>query len=191
MSARRKSRAVAHEDLIVWEMPIRDLRYVRETQVHTRTRRRAPKECPGLRVGYAVLRGDAPNCGSPGLFVRRVFWLAEHDYDREGGCYDSGSGPCEAVNPRRVRAGVGSRRGDLSEPSPPSGVTRALYLELAAKGFDLRTGEVGEPVIRAAADVGRAKRLLESVRANRDGLWELLTDEDEPDLEAIREEGSA
>ncbi len=68
---------------------------------------------------------------------------------------------------------------------------RALYLELAAIGCDPRTGDVGEPALRTLADIGRAERLLERVRAHTEALRELLTDEDEPDLKAVREEGSA
>lgn len=68
---------------------------------------------------------------------------------------------------------------------------RALYLELAAVGCDLRTGELAEPAIRTLSDIGRAERLLVRVRAHRDELRELLIDADDADIRAIRQEGRA
>ncbi len=68
---------------------------------------------------------------------------------------------------------------------------RALYLELAAIGCDLRTGEIGEPAIKTLADTGRAERLLGRVRLHRDSLRELLVEQDDADIHAIREEGRA
>lgn len=70
-----------------------------------------------------------------------------------------------------------------------SDTSRALYLELAAIGCDLHTGEVGEPAIKTLADIGRAERLLVRVRLYRDSLRELLTEPDDADIRAIREEG--
>lgn len=66
---------------------------------------------------------------------------------------------------------------------------RALFLELAAIGCDLRTGEVTEPAIRTLADVGRCERLLVQVRLHREALRELLTELDDADVVAVREEG--
>ncbi len=171
-------RALPHEKAIVWEEDISRLAYVRESVILTYSRSRPPLS-DGRRIGYALLKKSAPNSGAPSAFYRRVFWLAEHDYDSGGNCYSATSGPMEAVNPRRAYAGVGSRRGDLSEPDVAA---RALYLELAAIGCDLRTGEA----LRTLTDIG----LLERVRAHREALRELQTDEDEPDIRAIRAEGS-
>lgn len=67
---------------------------------------------------------------------------------------------------------------------------RALYLELAAVGCDLRTGEI-EPAIRTLWDVARCERLLVKVRTHRDELRELLIEQDDADVRAIREEGRA
>jgi hypothetical protein len=68
---------------------------------------------------------------------------------------------------------------------------RTLYLELAAHGADLTTGEVAEPAIKTLADIGRAERLLVRVRLHRDALRELLIEQDDADMLAVREEGYA
>ncbi|WP_405706344.1 DUF6009 family protein [Streptomyces sp. NBC_00069] len=54
-------------------------------------------------VGYALLKGDAPNnSDTPGTFSRRVFWVKEHDRSEQpAGTYSSGA-PTEAVDPRTV-----------------------------------------------------------------------------------------
>lgn len=85
-----------------------------------------------------------------------------------------------------MRGMLVSRRA-RQEPCP----ARALYLELAATGCDLRTGEVGEPAISTLRYIGRAERLLERVREHRDGLREILIEVEDPDLRAVREEGRA
>lgn len=69
-----------------------------------------------------------------------------------------------------------------------SDTSRSLYLELAAIGCDLRTGEI-EPAIRTLQDVARCERLLVRVRAHRESLRELLIEQDDADITAIREEG--
>lgn len=66
---------------------------------------------------------------------------------------------------------------------------RSLYLELAAIGCDLRTGEIGEPAIKTLADIGRAERLLVRVRLHREALSALIAGQGDKDLDAIREEG--
>lgn len=65
--------------------------------------------------------------------------------------------------------------------------SRALYLELAANGADLRTEDV-EPVIRTLADVARCERLLARVRTHRDQLSALIAGQGDRDLDAIRQE---
>lgn len=59
--------------------------------------------------------------------------------------------------------------------------SRALYLELAAIGCDLSTGEIGELAIKTLADIGRAERLLVRVRVHRDSLRELFIEQDDAD----------
>ncbi len=66
---------------------------------------------------------------------------------------------------------------------------RALYLELAATGADLTTGEIEKPAIRTLRDMARCGRLLERVREHRDGLREILIEVEDPDVRAVREEG--
>jgi hypothetical protein len=68
---------------------------------------------------------------------------------------------------------------------------RTLYLELAAIGCDLSTGEIGEPAITSLADIGRAERLLVRVRVHREELSALISGQGDKDLDAIREEGRA
>jgi hypothetical protein len=65
---------------------------------------------------------------------------------------------------------------------------RALYLELAAVGCDLRTGEIGELAVRTLRDIGRAKRLLVCVRVHGEALRELLVEQQGADMLEIREE---
>lgn len=97
-------RVLAHEAHIEWERPIADLDYVRETVVTAGTRTRGvPWTGQGERVGYAVLKKDAPGRG-PGRFDRRVFFLKEHDRAFGGETYAT-SCPHEAVDPRTVEAG--------------------------------------------------------------------------------------
>lgn len=72
-----------------------------------------------------------------------------------------------------------------------SDTSRALYLELAGIGCDFRSGEVAEPVIRTLAGIGRAERLLVRVRGHREALRELLVEQEDPDVRAVREEGRA
>ena len=93
-----------HELRIVWLVPPSELpRYVRECEAilphRTKLSRRRQDEGPGVIVGYSELRPDTPSRGRWQGFSRRVFWLASHDP------YPDGGSPCEAVDPRSVRAG--------------------------------------------------------------------------------------
>jgi hypothetical protein len=98
---------------VVWEEDIAELDYVRETAVAASGRRRIAKwRGEGRRVGYALLKPDAPcdraEDGRPlrGTFTRRVFFLKDHDRDSEpNGVYERGC-PAEAVDPRAVHAGI-------------------------------------------------------------------------------------
>jgi Family of unknown function (DUF6009) len=103
-----------HEDEIVWEEDPEYLPYVREMFAFAGTRRRPvpfPYKGLGRRVGYAVLRHDAPHeDGAPGVFSRRFFWVK--DYDRsespDGTFYRTGC-PAEGVDPLTVRVGARGR----------------------------------------------------------------------------------
>lgn len=96
--------ALRHEEAIVWEDDPSRLPYVREDLVDLAATRRRPLRSPGRRVGYSVLRHDAPRIG--GFFVRRVFWVAPHDRSEGGDAYTPYGVPCEAVDPLTVQAGV-------------------------------------------------------------------------------------
>jgi uncharacterized protein DUF6009 len=104
---------MTHEAEIVWEEDISGLDYVRVYRLPTKGRRRISKwTLEGRRVGNAVLKPDAPcdrdtyACPLRGRFTRRVFYLKDHDRDRDpGGVYKTGC-PVDAVDPRTVRPGV-------------------------------------------------------------------------------------
>ncbi|MDP9480171.1 MAG: hypothetical protein M3R38_31675 [Actinomycetota bacterium] len=72
------------------------------------------------------------------------------------------------------------------DPSRPArrDASRALYLELAARGVCLRTGAT--PNSMPPCEAGE---LLGRVRANRAGLREVLVDRRDPDVLAVRQEG--
>lgn len=102
--------AIQHEDGIVWTEDITPLDYVRETlEPSAGTRRRpVPWRGPGRRVGYSVLKSNAPS-DPPGMFSRRVFWVKEHDRsEKPQGVYETGT-PAEGVDPRTVEPGVWGR----------------------------------------------------------------------------------
>lgn len=61
---------------------------------------------------------------------------------------------------------------------------RVLFLELAARGVNMRSGQV--PCGLSTADAGV---LMRRVRTNRDGLREVLKDRHDPDVLAIKQEG--
>ncbi|MFF1340765.1 DUF6009 family protein [Streptomyces sp. NPDC058290] len=111
---RIKPEDIKHEDEIVWTEDVSSFDYVRETLVDdARTRRRPVSWQVGRRVGYALLREDAPsNSDAPGTFSRRLFWVKEHDRSEQpAGTYSSGA-PSEAVDPRTVAPGT---PGELTE----------------------------------------------------------------------------
>jgi len=100
--------ALAHEESIVWAEDAEKFDYVRQSvELSVSTRRRpVPWHGTGRRVGYAVLRSDAPSGDVPGKFVRRVFWVKDHDRSEQPeGTYKC-SAPSEAVDPRTVAPGV-------------------------------------------------------------------------------------
>lgn len=102
------SLVTADEECIIWEEDIDALDYVRWNTTYAGTRRRpVPWRGEGRRVGYAVLTKHAENnTGHRGYFYRRVFFLRDHDRDRQPeGVYATGA-PIEAVDPRTVRPGV-------------------------------------------------------------------------------------
>ncbi|MFB6631991.1 DUF6009 family protein [Streptomyces sp. NPDC056362] len=103
-----------HEEQIVWTEDVGGFDYVRQSVDHFSTTRQKPVgwHGTGRRVGYSVLKSDAPSGDTPGRFTRRVFWVK--DYDRSGqpnGTYKT-SAPSEAVDPRTVAPGVW---GELTE----------------------------------------------------------------------------
>jgi hypothetical protein len=102
---------LADEAEIVWEEDPSNFDYVREYALTTCGRKRIAKWTgEGRRVGYAVLRPDAPHdFHFPGRFTRRIFFLKDHDRDSQpNGLYNTGA-PCEAVDPRTISPGVPGR----------------------------------------------------------------------------------
>ncbi|MGI5436774.1 DUF6009 family protein [Streptomyces shenzhenensis] len=99
---------IQHEERIVWTENIDGFDYVREsltTEAGTRARP-VPWHGAGRRVGYAILKRDAPSNDSPGRFTRRIFWVKEHDRsERPDGVYKTAT-PSEGVDPRTVAPGV-------------------------------------------------------------------------------------
>lgn len=100
-------RSLQFETNIVWVKPIDTLpRYVREIVVAVPHRAGSISERwqSGI-VGYAELKPDTPS-DTPGMFSRRIFWLAPHDP------YDGGGAPTEAVDPHTVAPGVAAKMTD-------------------------------------------------------------------------------
>lgn len=113
---RSRPEDIKHEDEIVWTEDVSSFDYVRETLVDGVGTRRRPvswRGQVGRRVGYAVLKTNAPSDrDAPGMFTRRVFWVKEHDRSEQpDGAYSSGA-PSEAVDPRTVAPRV---CGELTE----------------------------------------------------------------------------
>ncbi|MCB5910147.1 DUF6009 family protein [Streptomyces pinistramenti] len=111
-----------HEESIVWTEGVEGFDYVRETLVRdAATRRRAvPWPGPGRRVGYSVLRANAPSGDGPGMFTRRVFWVKEYDrseYGKQKGPYRTGT-PSEGVDPRTVKPGTWGEQTDRAWGAP-------------------------------------------------------------------------
>lgn len=105
--------ALEHEEQIVWTEDVGGFDYVRQTVTRLSTTRRKPVgwNGTGRRVGYSVLKSDAPS-GDTGRFVRRVFWVKDYDRSEQpDGTYKT-SAPSEAVDPRTVAPGV---LGELTE----------------------------------------------------------------------------
>ncbi len=99
--------ALEHEERIVWTEDVGDFDYVRQTVARLSTTRQKPVgwNGTGRRVGYSVLRSDAPS-GDTGRFVRRVFWVKDYDRSEQPeGTYKT-CAPSEAVDPRTVAPGV-------------------------------------------------------------------------------------
>ena len=112
--------APEHEAEIVWEEDISELRYVREVVAPWCRRRQGavPWRGPGRRVGYSVLKKDAPNNGELGIFTRRIFWLRDNDLDVEGGPYCGCGAPAEGVDPYSVRPGVPGEQNERAWGGP-------------------------------------------------------------------------
>ncbi|MET9597430.1 DUF6009 family protein [Streptomyces sp. NPDC006459] len=112
--------AIRHEESILWTEDTDSLDYVREyLEVNAGTRRRpVPWRGPGRRVGYSVLKADAPSLAVPGKFARRVFWVKEYDRSEQPtGTYET-TAPSEAVDPRTVAPGVWGELTDRAWGAP-------------------------------------------------------------------------
>jgi hypothetical protein len=83
--------------------PGENFRYVRESSYCYPTRARRPRFSGGRLVAYAVLKPEAKSV-MPGEFLRRVWWVADHDP------YEDGGAPIEAVDPMSITAGHASKR---------------------------------------------------------------------------------
>ena len=89
-----------HEKDIVWLDDRSKYRYLREVQYPIWSRTTKPRNSivPGKLVAYATLKPTA-KAENPGMFVRRMFYVAAHDP------YPAG-GPVEAVDPYTVHPGI-------------------------------------------------------------------------------------
>lgn len=116
----RDARQIQDEALVVWDEDVRGLRYVREEITTWCSTRQGPIAWrgPGRRVGYTVLRKDAPNNGQPGRFTRRVFWLRDNDNDTPGGPYEGEGAPIEGVDPLTVAPREPGRQTDRAWGRP-------------------------------------------------------------------------
>ncbi|MFI1866939.1 DUF6009 family protein [Streptomyces jumonjinensis] len=116
----RDPEAIRHEARIVWTEDVDRFDYVRETLTTTASTRQRPVPWngPGRRVGYSVLKSNAPSNGSPGKFTRRVFWVKEHDRSEcPDGVYKKGT-PSEGVDPRTIASGIWGELTDRAWGSP-------------------------------------------------------------------------
>lgn len=94
-------RAIKFEERIQWcGCSPEEFAYVRESAYEFPFRSRMPRKdrCPGRLVAIAVLKPDAPS-RSPGMFLRRCWWVACHDP------YEGGGSPMEGVEPCSIRPG--------------------------------------------------------------------------------------
>ncbi|MFG2912686.1 DUF6009 family protein [Kitasatospora sp. NPDC048298] len=105
---------IRHEDGIVWTESISKFDYVREYLEVAAGTRRGPVRWNGhgRRVGYSMLKPDAPAGEAPFRFARRVFWIKEHDRSEQPDGVYKDCAPSEGVDPRTVAAGVW---GELTE----------------------------------------------------------------------------
>ncbi|WP_326621301.1 DUF6009 family protein [Streptomyces anulatus] len=93
---------------MVWTEGVGTYDYVRQSVERSSSTRRRPVAWTGAgrQVGCAVLRLTAPSGDAPGRFVRRVFWVKEHDRSEQpNGTYKT-TAPSEAVDPRTVAPGI-------------------------------------------------------------------------------------
>lgn len=100
---------LAYEDGIVWAEDTTGLDYGRQSLVSFASTRRRPVGWTGTgrRVGYSVLRDDAPSAeGTPGRFVRRLFWGKGNDRSEQPNGTYRNTAPAEAIDPRPVVPGV-------------------------------------------------------------------------------------
>lgn len=111
---REDQEALEYEDQIVWTEDVAEFDYVRQTVHRSASTRRKPVAWTGAgrRVGYSVLKTNAPSGDVPGKFVRRVFWVKAYDRSEEpDGTYKTAA-PSEAIDPRTIAPGVW---GELTE----------------------------------------------------------------------------
>lgn len=106
---------LVHEVRIVWLEDVSQCDYVREWPLPLRRRTGPPswRGIEGRLVGYAELSPAAPR--SQGGFLRRCFFLKEHDRDRapddtyharRPGDACAGGCPMEGVDPHTIAVGV-------------------------------------------------------------------------------------
>jgi len=96
-----------HEKEIEWLDDRSKYPYLREVQLPISGRTRMPHSSivAGKLVAYAKLEPTAP-AHSPGMFVRRLFYVTPRDpYER--------GGPYEAVDPYSVQPGIPALRGEV------------------------------------------------------------------------------
>lgn len=110
--------ALNHEEVIEWVDGLRPeyFDYVRELVIWSPRRRQRPGagRIPGRLVAFAVLAEDAPAFAGSGMFLRRAWWVADHD--------PYVGTPCEAVDPQSLRPGQVSAPGRFAlgqTPKPP------------------------------------------------------------------------
>ncbi|MDO0911150.1 DUF6009 family protein [Streptomyces sp. DT2A-34] len=132
---------LAYEESIVWTEDITDLDYIRQSIEFFAPTRRGPVAWRGTgrRVGYSVLRGDAPGDDEmPGRFVRRVFWVKHNDRSEQPQGECETTAPSEAVDPRTVAPGVW---GDLTERAWGAPLPDASQLDRPAHGVAGLSGD--------------------------------------------------
>lgn len=93
-AARQEGPNVRTEDIKAFDYVRRSVHYAART-------RRGPVvwRGAGRRVGYAVLRSEAPSHDVPGHFVRRVFWVKEQGRSAQPAGMCRRSAPAEVVDP--------------------------------------------------------------------------------------------